>query len=95
MAKMENKGGAPKGMKTSKPTPISGSAAKIKAEAKQVMTAKQWEKSATDAAMDRKVAKQQGIPVKQYEGSALDMRNDKTQRAQHNERARALIKKGK
>lgn len=68
--------------------PAPGEAAKIKAEASKVMTAKQWEASATDADKDRKVAKQQGIPVAKYEGSKLDDKNDAKQRAAHNQAAR-------
>lgn len=62
--------------------------AKIAAEKSKVMTPKQWENSATDAAMDRRVAKKQGESLKQYEGSALDERNDKKQLAAHNKAAR-------
>lgn len=81
----------------SKPLPAShrvpDNPAKIKAEKSQVMTAKQWENSATDAAMDRKVAKSKGQTLKQYEGSPLDERNDKKQLAAHN--AAAKKTKGK
>lgn len=82
-----------------KPLPASHKApdnpAKIKAEKSQVMTAKQWEASATDAAMDRKVAKKQGQSLRQYEGSPLDERNDAKQLAAHNTAAKATRKLGK
>lgn len=68
--------------------------AKIKAEKGKVMTMKQWEASATDAAMDRKVAKQKGMSLKAYEGSKLDERNDAKQLAAHNKAARAAKKGG-
>lgn len=75
-----------------KPLPASHKApdnpAKIKAEKSQVMTAKQWEASATDAAMDRKVAKAKGQTLAQYEGSPLDERNDRKHLAAHNAAAR-------
>lgn len=61
---------------------------KIAAEKSKVMTPKQWEQSATDAAMDRKVAKKQGQTLAQYEGSPLDEKNDKKQLAAHNKAAR-------
>lgn len=51
--------------------------AKIKAEKPKVMTAKQWENSAT-----------QGESLNVYEGSALDEKNDKKQLAAHNKAAR-------
>jgi hypothetical protein len=84
-------GGALQGKKlpkshTDKPT--KGEAAKIRAESKQVLSNKQWENSATDAAKDRKVAKQNGMSLKQYEGSKLDEKNDAKQRAAHNAAAR-------
>lgn len=87
-------GGALVKAKTNVPSakPAKGEAAKIKAEKSKVMTMKQWEASATDAAMDRKVAKKQGIPVAKYEGSKLDDRNDRKQLAAHN---RAAKKGGK
>jgi len=68
--------------------------AKIKAEKSKVMTSKQWEASATDAAMDRKVAKQKGMTLRQYEGSPLDDKNDKKQLAAHNRTANTS-KRGK
>lgn len=60
----------------------------IKKEAGKVMSEKQWESSATDAAKDRKVAKSKGQTLKEYEGSPLDEKNDKKQRAAHNAKAR-------
>jgi hypothetical protein len=68
---------------------------KIAAEKSKVMTPKQWENSATDAAMDRKVAKSKGQTLAQYEGSKLDERNDAKQLAAHNKAARAMQGKGK
>lgn len=70
---------------TDKPAP--GEAQKIKAEASRKMTMVQWEKSATDAAMDRKVAKREGMSLRQYEGSPLDEKNDRKQLAAHNAKA--------
>lgn len=66
--------------------------AAIKAEKSKVMTAKEWEHSATDAAMDRKVAKAKGQTLAQYEGSAVDEKNDAKQLAAHNKAARAKAK---
>lgn len=62
--------------------------AKIAAEKSKVMSMPQWEKSATDAAMDRKVAKANGMTLAQYEGSKLDEKNDAKQLAAHNKAAR-------
>lgn len=85
-------------MTMKKPLPAShrvpNNPAKIAAEKKQVMTPKQWEASATDAAMDRKVAKAKGMSLGAYEGSKLDDRNDGKQLAAHNATARKLKGKG-
>lgn len=70
-----------------------GEAAKIKAEASKVMTKSQWEASASDAAADRRVAKQNGMSLREYEGSKLDEKNDAKQLKAHNAKAKA--KKGK
>lgn len=67
--------------------------AKIAAEKSKVMTMPEWEKSATDAAMDRKVAKSHGMTLGQYEGSKLDEKNDKKQLAAHNSAARKISRK--
>lgn len=90
---------APTKKAQTKPLPAShrvpDAPAKIAAEKGKVMTMKQWEASATDAAMDRKVAKREGMSLKAYEGSKIDDRNDAKQLAAHNKAARAAKKGGK
>lgn len=68
---------------------------KIAAEKSKVMTPKQWETSATDAAMDRKVARKNGTTLAKYEGSKLDDSNDKKQLAAHNKAANTAQKSKK
>jgi len=93
-AKPSPKAATPKPLPPSHTKPVDRKA--IAAEKTKVMTAKQWETSATDAAMDRKVAKKEGVSLKAYEGSILDERNDRKQLAAHNSAARkAPAKKGK
>lgn len=53
----------------------------------------QWENSASDAAADRRVAKQNGMSLREYEGSSLDEKNDARQLKAHNAKAKA--RKGK
>lgn len=73
--------------------PGKGEAQKLKAESTRKMTMPQWERSASDAAADRKVAKQEGQSLRQYEGSPLDERNDRKQLAAHNAKV-AKAKRG-
>lgn len=71
--------------------PAKGEAQKIKAESKQKMTMAQWEKSATDAKMDRSEAKKRGESLAKYEDSPADKAADKKQLAAHNAK---VAKKG-
>lgn len=70
---------------TAKPSP--GEAAKVKAEAGKKMTMAQWEKSATDAKMDRAEAAKRGQSIRQYEDSPADKANDRKQLTAHNAKA--------
>lgn len=92
-AKPSPKAATPKPLPPSHTKPVDRKA--IAAEKTKVMTAKQWETSATDAAMDRNVAKKAGVSLEAYEGSPLDERNDAKQRAAHNAAAKATRKLGK
>ena len=73
---------------TDKPRP--GAAIRIKAEAKKKMTTTQWERSETDAMMDRRAAKKSGTTIAKYEASPADEKADAKAIKAHNTKVAAM-----